>query len=587
MAESDEDLSYASADEAESNVQTGSTTVQDTEKVLKDLDVADKKEEEKAAMASEVVAELTVKAADDVTSTNSDGEPLSDSVPQHRDPISALDKLVDEDPSKSGWGWGNLSSWGTSVLNTAATSVTTFTNQVGEGLYQVLETVESGLVESDPDDFNQSEEQSALQASMENAPVETVISQEMVRHAAPTPPVDDSGTAGDILQKAGDAKKAPRDSDDVETATGDTESEGAQSKDSWLKGWGLPILSDVVHKTSTVVQQTVHQTTNVSKKVIGSGLDVLETIGRKTYDVLAEGDHGLKKTLEKSRENRPTLSQTLREAKELAESRSKEEVEFLESRKSNFGAQFDDFQGLVQLEALESLYSTSEGKVRGFIDMLPKDAADPLKSELVNIKKVFDAVEADSDDDDVPEQNFEKLVMDYYGKLNLNAGVQKLLTCQSKVRQLVSNCEQDLSQEDAEAAADAATRKTAKEIHQMAIQSLAEMTSCAIEHWHRVGQQLLLTTSSAPSSFNDIATELSGLTKVLCAEMSLLSAAFVNCLTIRGKDETDSSATELITGVYLESSNASGYIRNGFHLLLPVLQLAVIKAHPLFKDAEA
>ena len=44
-------------------------------------------------------------------------------------------------------------------------------------------------------------------------------------------------------------------------------------------------------------------------KVIGGGIDVLEAIGRKTYDVLAEGEHGLKKTIVKSRENRPTLSQ--------------------------------------------------------------------------------------------------------------------------------------------------------------------------------------------------------------------------------------------------------------------------------------
>ena len=37
--------------------------------------------------------------------------------------------------------------------------------------------------------------------------------------------------------------------------------------------------------------------------------------------------------------------QTLREAKLLTESREQEEEAFVESRKSNFGAQFDDFQG--------------------------------------------------------------------------------------------------------------------------------------------------------------------------------------------------------------------------------------------------
>ena len=41
------------------------------------------------------------------------------------------------------------------------------------------------------------------------------------------------------------------------------------------------------------------------EKVIGGGLNVLETIGKKTYDALAEGDHGLKKTLR----TKPNLSQ--------------------------------------------------------------------------------------------------------------------------------------------------------------------------------------------------------------------------------------------------------------------------------------
>ena len=40
------------------------------------------------------------------------------------------------------------------------------------------------------------------------------------------------------------------------------------------------------------------------------------------------------------------LFQRLREAKDLADVRAKEEEAFVEVRKSNFGAQFDDFQGI-------------------------------------------------------------------------------------------------------------------------------------------------------------------------------------------------------------------------------------------------
>jgi len=55
--------------------------------------------------------------------------------------------------------------------------------------------------------------------------------------------------------------------------------------------------------------------------------------------------------------------------------------------------------GLVQLEALESLNSVSEQKVRRFMEMLTKDtAAEALKSELLQIRQVFDSVQASRDD---------------------------------------------------------------------------------------------------------------------------------------------------------------------------------------------
>lgn len=55
------------------------------------------------------------------------------------------------------------------------------------------------------------------------------------------------------------------------------------------------------------------------------------------------------------------------------------------------------YAGLVQLEALEILSSSSEQKVRRFMEML-QDAAESLKSELLQMRQVFDDVHASSDD---------------------------------------------------------------------------------------------------------------------------------------------------------------------------------------------
>ena len=69
---------------------------------------------------------------------------------------------------------------------------------------------------------------------------ETVVSQEMVRH--------------------GSVDQASLDAAAVETGSMD---EAAEERDGWLTAWKLPVLSDVVSKTSSVVQQTVQQTSNV------------------------------------------------------------------------------------------------------------------------------------------------------------------------------------------------------------------------------------------------------------------------------------------------------------------------------------
>jgi len=78
--------------------------------------------------------------------------------------------------------------------------------------------------------------------SVELESSEPVVSQEMVRHGN----VDETSP----VAAAEPAEMEMRD-------------EAAETSDGWLAGWKLPVLSDVVSKTSSVVQQTVQQTSNV------------------------------------------------------------------------------------------------------------------------------------------------------------------------------------------------------------------------------------------------------------------------------------------------------------------------------------
>jgi len=84
---------------------------------------------------------------------------------------------------------------------------------------------------------------------------ETVVSQEMVRHGS----VDET-LSGDTVAEGGSGRA------DVKDGIGDEDNADIRLEttgDGWLTGWKLPVLSDVVSKTSSVVQQTVQQTSNV------------------------------------------------------------------------------------------------------------------------------------------------------------------------------------------------------------------------------------------------------------------------------------------------------------------------------------
>merc|ERR1719419_1469896 len=105
---------------------------------------------------------------------------------------------------------------------------------------------------------------------------------------------------------------------------------------------------------TSVVQST-------SKTVITGGLDALEFIGKKTMDVIAEGDPGFKKTKGLMIRN-STLSQVLREAKEREELQTAEKESPDSEKKpvAHYGMLFDEYQGLSHLEALEILSRESE-----------------------------------------------------------------------------------------------------------------------------------------------------------------------------------------------------------------------------------
>ncbi|KAI4897560.1 hypothetical protein NFI96_020846, partial [Prochilodus magdalenae] len=321
------------------------------------------------------------------------------------------------------------------------------------------------------------------------------------------------------------------------------------------EGYAMGMLSSssmgMLSSLSNIVQ-------NTSKTVISGGLDALEFIGKKTMDVIAEGDPGFKKT--KGLMNRTsTLSQVLREAKEREEQQKTENVASESEKVAHYGMLFDEFQGLSHLEALEILSRESEAKVKSVLTTLSGDELVKLREKLEQIKEAFSLMEFDDEEvDDTKEDDgeiFEKELTEALQKLHIPSTSEKLCKARKNAfdRAIDFNLPTEKKKEEEEGGEQetAVTKCTVEAAHSSAITSLAELTARSIEQFHKVAEMLLHSSTLEVTTLEQ-AKVLSQITIVLCKEISLLSKRFTACLTTIGSNEKGEVLNPLITGVFLE-----------------------------------
>ncbi|KAH9373185.1 hypothetical protein HPB48_004930 [Haemaphysalis longicornis] len=332
-----------------------------------------------AASATKGAADDGVTEKTSVAEGDSDAkaEPKKDAAetPAKEKEMSVLERLAHaasrDEGSSINWGFGK---WGSSILSTAATSVSTFTNQVSQGIGTVIETVESTLGAPSPEELAQADK-----ASVE---------------------ADPGQAAGDA-----DASKA------------------AQSEDK-PDGSGVGgILSGVTAFTKAIEA--------TGSKVLSGGLDTLEMIGKKTMDILTEGDPGLRKKRAMF-EGKTSLSEVLREAKMKAEKEAEERKAEEADDAVNYSKLFDEHQGLVHLEALEMLC----GERKTAVQQKMMEAGEQEKAELT--------------------------------------------PSSTKSRGPARACQR---------------QTTPQEIYRRGIETLAEMTAKTMELYHKVAELLLVKTS--------------------------------------------------------------------------------------------
>jgi hypothetical protein len=238
-------------------------------------------------------------------------------------------------------------------------------------------------------------------------------------------------------------------------------------------GFGLGNLVMGVSHLTKLVETT-------GTKVISGGLDTLETIGKKTMEVLQEGDPGLKKkrAFLKIDQDKPVLSQLLREAKEKAETENRilERQHFAKKAK-NYETLFDDHQGLVHLEALEMLSKQCDIKLQTLLESYTDDALVDMQETMDQVKELCELPDED-EEEQVSWSEIDDKLKSAVSEINVPISYKKLIDTWEETESWLNTLKLEVCDE--------------RELHQQAIEALAQLTAIAVEQFHKAGELLLV-----------------------------------------------------------------------------------------------
>jgi len=285
---------------------------------------------------------------------------------------------------------------------------------------------------------------------------------------------------------------------------------------------------------------------NTGQDLVSGSIDALEFLGKKTVGMIAEGDPGLRGTRENLFKNQKvTLSSVLQEARESTkvEAEKKEEV-------VNFLDMFEKFQGTAHLDALQMNSNECERKLDRILKFQSNEIKEESKKLLDDIKERFEIKE----DENQEEYNgdFKKDLFQITKKLKLKVTCSKTLNTWTKLNDKLNDT-------------------VLEDISQTAIASFAEFTSRCIGFHRKIADMLIVTDMEAKDLCIQRAENLNKLTESLQCQLSYFTKVYVDKLV----SLEDSS--QLITDLYIESSNCISMITDSHLLILPILQCSAIK----------
>ncbi|XP_065667514.1 protein FAM114A2 [Hydra vulgaris] len=296
-----------------------------------------------------------------------------------------------------------------------------------------------------------------------------------------------------------------------------------------------------LYPITSIVQAT-------GQDLVSGSIGALEFIGKKTVDILSDGDPGLRSVRQKF--EKKTLSMVLNDAKLKYELNNQEQNPLTKENNVTFDNMFERYQGSAHLDALVMLSNECEKKLQRILTMQSDEVKKESLKLLISIKEKFQLENVDKCSN---EMDFKKDIISLSKKLNLKITFSKLLNTWQKLK-------------DKKEVIDA--HKSVEEV----ISVLAELLSRFVEYFRKIADLLILTDVKAKAFSEERAATLKLLAEMFTNEILAFANIYAEEIA-----ENKNGSSALLSDIYLEASNCATLLQSSYNLMLPILQCSAVK----------
>uniref|UniRef100_A0A915J635 Uncharacterized protein n=1 Tax=Romanomermis culicivorax TaxID=13658 RepID=A0A915J635_ROMCU len=318
-----------------------------------------------------------------------------------------------------------------------------------------------------------------------------------------------------------------------------------------------------------LLQNVTHLFENTGRTLIAGSLDVMENIGKTSFNVLTEpstsSENDSRRKFRFQPSDKPNLSQVLREARQKTEVEQAgwgwdDEKPDLETENSKlkipkFDDYFEKFNGNVHLDALKMFSESQDMQISSILESLTNEKRRILNFKLQKLIAKFDEIL--SDDYSTSDDEYQDFVTNF-NELWAKLGV-KVYKC-GRLTDIYKKHGKILSGLDGE-------EEDPVIIMQKSMDFFGEFASAIVETFLKVGQ--LLTVEKRPPEIICLAK----ITKLLVHEINEKAVNYSSLLEMCSKKVENEPDISYLTDLFVEATNCSICVKESSNLLIPIMKI--------------